>query len=468
MGPRKKVKLDDSVDEVDDNVTEVNKVDNLDNVEEKVEEDELSAYEFGTSRDHTDQGTLYLDTIDRRKLDFDFEKLCSVSLANVNVYACLTCGKYFQGRGKSSYAYLHSVDIDHHVFINLDTKRIYVLPEGYEVKSAALDDIKYVLDPVYTLEEVKNLDKAPVESYDLNHEKYQPGFVGLNNMKHNDYANVILHMLAHIQPVRDHFILHSASSRSELYKRMGILVRKMWNPRAFKSHVSPHELLQQVSTESKKRFTPIKQEDPFQFFVWLANSLMRVDKKPIGPSFQGKVKIEQLTDGGSVKGERTVPFLFLGLDLPPAPLFHQEGQPIPQVALIDLLKKFNGSTIHELPNDRRRYSIVKLPRYVVLHIKRFSEDSLVDSRNRTVVSFSPRGLDLGHLMGEHQLYDLAANVTYELEEASEGEHSKVNWKVQILNKAKREWVQIQDLVVQSVRAELLFLNESYIQVWERR
>ena len=38
----------------------------------------------------------YLDTIDRGVLDFDFEKLCSVSLSRINVYACLVCGKYFQ------------------------------------------------------------------------------------------------------------------------------------------------------------------------------------------------------------------------------------------------------------------------------------------------------------------------------------------------------------------------------------
>lgn len=31
-------------------------------------------------------------------LDFDFEKVCSVSLSNLNVYACLVCGKYYQGR----------------------------------------------------------------------------------------------------------------------------------------------------------------------------------------------------------------------------------------------------------------------------------------------------------------------------------------------------------------------------------
>ena len=33
----------------------------------------------------------------RSLLDFDFEKLCSITLSNNNVYACLVCGKYFQG-----------------------------------------------------------------------------------------------------------------------------------------------------------------------------------------------------------------------------------------------------------------------------------------------------------------------------------------------------------------------------------
>jgi len=41
---------------------------------------------------------LYLDTVNRQMLDFDFEKLCSVSLSNLNVYACLVCGKYYQGQ----------------------------------------------------------------------------------------------------------------------------------------------------------------------------------------------------------------------------------------------------------------------------------------------------------------------------------------------------------------------------------
>lgn len=60
-------------------------------------------------------------------------QLCSVSLSNNNVYACLVCGKYFQGRGRNTHAYTHSVQHAHHVFINLRTCRVYCLPDSYEV-----------------------------------------------------------------------------------------------------------------------------------------------------------------------------------------------------------------------------------------------------------------------------------------------------------------------------------------------
>jgi U4/U6.U5 tri-snRNP-associated protein 2 len=91
---------------------------------------------------------LYLDTINRHMLDFDFEKVCSVSMSNINIYACLVCGNYFQGtdramsnsfvtnlsyhpgRGKSSHAYFHSMHKDHHVFLNLHTLKVNGRTEG--------------------------------------------------------------------------------------------------------------------------------------------------------------------------------------------------------------------------------------------------------------------------------------------------------------------------------------------------
>lgn len=78
----------------------------------------------------------------RSVLDFDFEKLCSITLSNNNVYACLVCGKYFQGRGQKSCAYIHSVESEHHVFINLHSLQFFCLPDNYEIIDSSLDDIK--------------------------------------------------------------------------------------------------------------------------------------------------------------------------------------------------------------------------------------------------------------------------------------------------------------------------------------
>ena len=73
----------------------------------------------------------YLDTVNRSYLDFDFEKVCSISLSNMNVYCCLVCGKFFQGRGKNTHAHTHSVQAFHHVFMNLHNAKIYCLPGTY-------------------------------------------------------------------------------------------------------------------------------------------------------------------------------------------------------------------------------------------------------------------------------------------------------------------------------------------------
>ena len=118
---------------------------------------------------------LYLDTINRSVLDFDFEKLCSVTLSNINVYACLICGKYFQGRGTKSHAYFHALEVGHHVYVNMQTKKVYVLPEGYEVTSKSLEDIKFVVDPRLSKEEVSKLDTKAEDAFDLGGKKYRPG-----------------------------------------------------------------------------------------------------------------------------------------------------------------------------------------------------------------------------------------------------------------------------------------------------
>ncbi len=145
--------------------------------EDEEAEGDQSAYSATSRQQAPTEGysDLYLDTINRSVLDFDFEKLCSVTLSNINVYACLVCGKYYQGRGPRSHAYFHALEVGHHVYVNMQTKRVYVLPEGYEVKSKSLDDIKFVVDPQLSREEVGRLDGKAEDAWDLGGKRYRPG-----------------------------------------------------------------------------------------------------------------------------------------------------------------------------------------------------------------------------------------------------------------------------------------------------
>lgn len=56
-----------------------------------------------------------------------------------------------------------------------------------------------------------------------------------------------------------------------LTQRFGELLRKLWNPRNFKAHVSPHEMLQSVVLCSKKRFQ-ITQQGKFCLTVFRKGS----------------------------------------------------------------------------------------------------------------------------------------------------------------------------------------------------
>ncbi|KAI1840268.1 hypothetical protein JX265_013614 [Neoarthrinium moseri] len=448
---------------------------------------------------------LYLDTIDRNVLDFDFEKLCSISLSNINVYACLVCGRYYQGRGPKSHAYFHALDENHHVFINMETQKVFVLPEGYEVKSKSLEDIKYVSDPRYSKQEVMELDRKPRSAWTLGGKEYAPGYVGMNNIKENDYLNVVVQALSHVPPLRNYLLLEDLSARSELVKRCSILFRKIWNPRAFKNHVSPHELLQEISLRSNKRYTLTAQSDPVEFLSWFLNNLhlgLGGSKTKPGSSivqriFQGKLKAEsqditaradvgdrlRFEEAAEVKTDINR-FLLLTLDLPAAPLFQDELERniIPHVPLTTILSKYDGVKAQEHLAQRKRYRLMHpLPPYLIFHIKRFSTNKFVSERNPTIVTFDARNLDVSpyvepnpaeHTPGEPIWYDLVANVIHEAVRAKEdvadsGEERKT-WKVQLRDKGRDEWVTCQDLFVEKTQKELLYLGESYLQIWERR
>ena len=397
---------------------------------------------------------------------------------------------------------------------------MYILPESYEVKTAALDDIKYVINPTFTKPQVSKLDKENPEKYTLTNERYIPGtpschliskllilragFVGINNIKANDYVNVVLQILTHVPPLRNFFILENLENRPELVKQFSLITRKIWNPRAFKAHVSPHEFLQQVIRTTKNQFKLDEQGDPIDFVTRLLNDLHRQlggnPKKQassiIYKLFQGQVHIQsqEIVVGGGV-GEiegresrltfvpgraildRDVQFLILTLDLPAPPLFQDkvERNIIPQVDIFTLLAKYDGRTSQELAGERRRFKISKLPPYLIFHIKRLTKNEFgAIEHNPTIVTFPITSLDLKDYAysfaappGTSTMYDLIGNVTLESALSPGGQEKRV-YKVQVKDFSRDKWFVIQDLIVEELEKERMHLAESYIQIWQRQ
>lgn len=135
----------------------------------------------------------------------------------------------------------------------------------------------------------------------------------------------------------------------------------------------------------------------------------------------------------------------MSLALPPTPLFKDAvdgGSIIPQEPLFNLLKKFDGNTsevraydshpIHTwclikacefnmscfvsisncaqllADGSQRFYSIKRLPRYLIVHIKRFTENQFRLEKNPTIVNFPVKNLDLREYVARETAPDEAA------------------------------------------------------------
>lgn len=413
----------------------------------------------------------YLSTINRRLLDFDFEKACSVSLSKTNVYACLVCGRFFTGRGPSTHAYTHALQVGHCMFMRLDSGRVFCLPDNYEVHDASLQDIRHVLNPTFSKEEIASMD-ARGWSRDLDGKEYMPGLVGLNNMKANDYANVVLQAILRIDPIRDFFLWRENYSgvSTPLLERFGELVRKANNDRAFRGHVSPHDFMQSVMSKSDNRFNMETQGDPVQFFSWLLNALhmdlTRGDRKMpsvISDSLQGEIEVTTMAGTGAARKSSTdlvqrVPYLMLTLDLPPAPLFKDamEKTVIPQVPIGELLTKFDGVSIQDdVRLGRRKLRLLSLPRFLAISVKRFLKNQFFVEKNPTIVNFPIKGLEMPSAQGPVS-YDLIANIMHD----GVAKEVQGTFKVHIHRKGEDSWYEVQDLALTEALPQVVVLSET--------
>lgn len=137
----------------------------------------------------------------------------------------------------------------------------------------------------------------------------------------------------------------------------------------------------------------------------------------------------------------------------------------------------------------KRYKLQRLPPYIILHYKRFTKNNFVEEKNPTIVNFPLRGVDFrectSHVVGDDcmydgnldldappdhppTLYDLLSNVTHESVAGTTRDKANTVWKIHLRAGGGggdgERWFEVQDLIVQEVRKEMIFLGESVLQV----
>jgi U4/U6.U5 tri-snRNP-associated protein 2 len=161
-----------------------------------------------------------------------------------------------------------------------------------------------------------------------------------------------------------------------------------------------------------------------------------------------------------------------------------------------LLQFLMTSAVQETAGRLRRYKLTKLPPFLIFHIKRFTSNNFIEEKNPTIVNYPLRGVDmrectflglqlfvftcvgskrpvrspLPDLDNPEQesstMYDLVANITHSSTAGTAREDT--TWKVHVHTRpgehTEERWFQIQDLIVEEIQRQMVFLGESYIQV----
>merc|ERR1719153_1296206 len=139
-----------------------------------------------------------------------------------------------------------------------------------------------------------------------------------------------------------------------------------------------------------------------------------------------------------------------------------------------ILSKFNGVTEKEYKtykdNFLKRFEITRLPRFIILYIKRFTKNTFFVEKNPTIVNFPVSHIEFGDLLTEEvkakhkegTTYDLMANVVHD------GSPENGSYKVHVLHKGSGKWYEMTDLYVTDILPQMITLTEAYIQIYERR
>ena len=150
----------------------------------------------------------YIGTISRSSLNFSKIPQCKQTLLTDHIYACLICGIYLRGKGKNTPVYNHSLEMQHYLFICLDTLDIYCIPDMYQVVDGSLDDIRMNIQPGYNKPTINNLSDNLHRCRSLDGTSYIPGCIGLNYLSKNGYIAIACQLLNKITYLKNYLLLN--------------------------------------------------------------------------------------------------------------------------------------------------------------------------------------------------------------------------------------------------------------------
>ncbi|KAI0565592.1 snrnp assembly factor and ubiquitin specific protease 39 [Gracilaria domingensis] len=444
----------------------------------------------------------HLSTVNRQILDLDLKLHCSVTLSVHNIYICLVCSRYLQGRSESTPAYVHSLQERHHLFLCAKTLKTYCLPDNYQVEHASLREIALAFRSTFTADDVRQLDKQPFHVRLPNGSRLR-GAVPLAYLHAADYISVTTQLLLRSRQLRDCLLLSAQRDEetpaSDLRNALTHICSRIWSKNALRDFVAPHNLLDIVESRSQGLFSSLKQNDPVLLLAWFLRTLT-VDTddevaKTVKQCFRGemtvvetgldvfdaeKVKVRgTLSDGNSdevhtnsaernskssFRKEKRSQFWFLPLDLPPEPLFKDADDRalVSQISLEKLMRKYDGVTKQHVVKTahQRSFVLVKVPECLTLVVKRFVRSKFGLSKNPCIVHL-PQTLHMSEWCAGAGEYELKAAILHE------GKPKDGRYRVAIRHDASDSWYELNGNQTKLTHFQLVSLADTYILLYQR-
>ena len=357
-----------------------------------------------------------------------------------NIYCCLECGKFYQGRQLGTPAYEHAVSSFHSEYLNLATGQAYSLPDGTEIRNeneAVLGMLRENLKPQSFSLEATSLE-------DLQGRPYIRGLVPI--LGSNFGAIALVHLVAHIEPlVRQLLALKEGPER---LLQLSWIIRKLWmRERMLKGRILFPNIASLPSVYPEKMLPVLLHGLDLRCMQGqLSVSTCPNEKKHLGMS------------------SSLVNFTTLAVDLPPLPLFPDPSGklPIPQVPLSDLInQKYNSGRVHyDAKGNPVAYDITSLPEFLVITINgRQQKDT--KERNGTVVLFDTESLQVPCKASNHNVMD-----AYKLQASVCIDYTGIYASI-VRREGKEFYLHEPSGCLKPIAPESVVLQEAVVQLWKR-